>query len=65
MMAGAHSGELGMISTGPITERDRIAELDVLRGIALFGVLTMNFVYFASAGQLASSGAMKCAMAAP
>ena len=36
--------------TGPITERERIAELDVLRGIALFGVLTMNFVSFAGPG---------------
>ena len=43
-----------MTTAGPITERDRIAELDVLRGIALFGVLTMNFVYFASDGQLAT-----------
>lgn len=39
---------------GPIMERDRFAELDVLRGIALFGVLTMNFVYFAGEGTLAT-----------
>lgn len=46
---------MGAIDTkGPVTERERIAELDVLRGIALFGVLTMNFVYFASGGQLAT-----------
>ena len=38
----------------PVSGSDRIAELDVLRGIALFGVLTMNFVYFASDGQLAT-----------
>ncbi len=43
-----------MTSTGPVTESSRIAELDVLRGIALFGVLTMNFVYFAADGQLAT-----------
>ena len=30
-------------TAGPVGERERIAELDVLRGIALFGVLTMNF----------------------
>ncbi len=40
--------------TGPVSGGERIAELDVLRGIALFGVLTMNFVYFASEGQLAT-----------
>lgn len=38
----------------PVGERDRIGELDVLRGIALFGVLTMNFVYFAGPGQIAT-----------
>ena len=42
-------------TTGPVSGSDRIAELDVLRGIALFGVLTMNFVYFASGGQLATA----------
>ena len=31
-------------AVGPVGERERIGELDVLRGIALFGVLTMNFV---------------------
>ena len=31
-------------AVGPVSERERIGELDVLRGIALFGVLTMNFV---------------------
>jgi len=39
---------------GPVTERERVEELDVLRGIALFGVLTMNFVFIAGAGQLAT-----------
>ena len=39
---------------GPVTAKERILELDVLRGIALFGVLTMNFVGFASAGLLAT-----------
>lgn len=43
-----------MTTVGPVTERERIAELDVLRGFALFGVLTMNFVYVAGAGQLAT-----------
>ena len=37
---------------GPVSERERIAELDVLRGLALFGVLTMNFVGFAGSGVL-------------
>lgn len=35
---------------GPVAEKQRIAELDVLRGVALFGVLTMNFVSLAGPG---------------
>ncbi|HET9458928.1 MAG TPA: DUF418 domain-containing protein [Sphingomicrobium sp.] len=34
----------------PVGQKDRIGELDVLRGVALFGVLTMNFVAFAGPG---------------
>ncbi|MEO8142288.1 MAG: DUF418 domain-containing protein [Sphingomicrobium sp.] len=37
-------------TTGPVTGSERIAELDILRGIALFGVLTMNFVWIAGSG---------------
>ena len=40
--------------SGPVGERERIAELDILRGIALFGVLLMNFCGFAAAGMLAT-----------
>ena len=36
-----------MASIGPVSERERITELDVLRGVALFGVLLVNFVSFA------------------
>lgn len=36
--------------TGPVGERERIRELDVLRGIALFGVLTMNFLWISGSG---------------
>ncbi|HUE78584.1 MAG TPA: DUF418 domain-containing protein [Sphingomicrobium sp.] len=39
---------------GPVGESDRIRELDVLRGVALFGVLLMNFVAFAGAHILAT-----------
>jgi uncharacterized protein len=44
---------------GPVADNERIAELDVLRGIALFGVLTMNFVYFAGGGQLATDAQLE------
>lgn len=40
--------------TGPVSGSERIAELDVLRGIALFGVLLVNFVVFASPYVLAT-----------
>lgn len=33
--------------SGPVAEGQRVRELDVLRGVALFGVLLMNFVGFA------------------
>ena len=39
---------------GPIGDGERIIELDVLRGVALFGVLTMNFVVFAGEGVMAT-----------
>ncbi len=39
---------------GPVSAQQRIQELDVLRGIALFGVLLVNFVAFASPYVLAS-----------
>ena len=48
-----------MAVSGPVGERERIAELDVLRGFALFGVLTMNFVYIAGAGQLATEAQLE------
>jgi uncharacterized protein len=38
----------------PIAAKERIAELDVLRGVALFGVLTVNFVGFAAADSMAT-----------
>lgn len=43
-----------MTSIGPVSQRDRIIELDILRGFALFGVLTMNFVGFASENVMAT-----------
>jgi len=42
--------------SGPVAQSDRIVELDVLRGVALFGVLTMNFVGFAGASVVATEG---------
>ena len=34
----------------PVGESERIAALDILRGVALFGVLLVNFVDFAGPG---------------
>ena len=41
---------MGKDGFGPVTEQERIGELDVLRGIALFGVLTMNFLWITGPG---------------
>ena len=43
-----------MATTGPVGERERVAELDILRGVALLGVLLMNFVAFAGEGWMAT-----------
>lgn len=39
---------------GPVSEGNRIEEMDILRGIALLGVLMMNFVAFAGGGVMAT-----------
>ncbi|HEU0311628.1 MAG TPA: DUF418 domain-containing protein [Sphingomicrobium sp.] len=44
---------------GPVGERERIAEMDILRGVALLGVLLMNFVAFAGIGWLATETQVK------
>ncbi|WP_309602739.1 DUF418 domain-containing protein [Sphingomonas sp.] len=42
----------------PVGERERIGEVDVLRGLALFGVLAMNFTAFANSGVMATDAQM-------
>lgn len=46
---------------GPVGARLRIQELDVLRGIALFGVLAMNFIAFT--GDMVTTEAQKASFA--
>lgn len=41
-------------AVGPVGEGERVTELDVLRGVALFCVLLVNFVHFAGPFVLAS-----------
>jgi uncharacterized protein len=38
----------------PVGERERIGEVDILRGLALLGVLIMNFTAFAGSGVMAT-----------
>ena len=42
-------------AAGTVGQAERVTELDVLRGVALFGVLTMNFVGFSGEYVLATS----------
>jgi len=41
-------------TSGPVGAADRVAELDVLRGIALYGVFMMNMVFFGNQQILAT-----------
>jgi len=41
---------LNDLYTGPITINERISSLDILRGIALFGILTINIASFTPGG---------------
>lgn len=42
------------MTSGPVAAGDRVQELDVLRGIALFGVFVMNMVFFGNESILAT-----------
>lgn len=52
-------------SAGPVREGERVQELDVLRGIALFGVLSVNFVGIAGAGIVATEAQLAALPTAP
>ncbi len=42
------------MTSGPVGAADRVTELDVLRGIALYGVFVMNMVFFGNEAILAT-----------
>lgn len=52
-------------AAGPVGEGERLIELDVLRGLALLGVLVMNFVGFAGEGVMITSAQMAALPTAP
>jgi len=49
----------GKGAAAPVAQEERIAELDVLRGFALLGVLIANFVGFAGAGLMATDAQLR------
>lgn len=50
---GAATAQPGAL--GPVKAHERVQELDVLRGVALYGVFLVNMLGFAGAGQMATS----------
>jgi len=48
-------GEAAMGAAAPVREQDRIKALDVVRGLALLGILAVNAVYFAAPFQAAQN----------
>lgn len=49
------TGTIAARAAGPVAAAERIAALDVLRGIALFGVFLVNFAGFANGGVMATT----------
>ena len=52
-------------SVGPVAQRERIADIDVLRGAALFGVFLVNLTGFGAAGIMATEGQLAALPTAP
>ena len=47
--------DTSVTAAGPVRDADRVETLDVLRGVALFGVFLMNFLGFAGEGIMATA----------
>lgn len=48
-VSGAVSGAVPGAASGPVREGDRLASLDVIRGVALLGILVVNMNFFGGA----------------
>jgi uncharacterized protein len=59
------AGSAGDSRSAPVDLAERVADLDVLRGVALFGVFLVNMVGFAGDGVMATADQLAVLRSAP